>query len=93
MHSKFAVFDGNDLIHDGVTYNHATGILYRSQGFHRRNELPRFSTFEIQDKLTQLGKCRVGTFTAVSWKLTGGPMVTLAASEEAEKVKRVGTAD
>jgi len=61
---KFNVYVGETLIGDGVTFNHATGLLYRSQPYGVK---PEHNVFEIQEALRG-GFCRLNAYTAIAIK-------------------------
>lgn len=96
MHTRFAVFgaDGSPHSHDndaqGVTYNHATGILFRNQPY---GVEPEHGVFAIQRALREDGRCTVNGITAVSWSLSGGAFRSLACTEVAIGIHRCGTSD
>lgn len=87
---SYAVYDGDDLLWDGVTFNHATGLLYRNQPF---GVAPDHTTFDVQAGLRDRGRYQVGSLTAISWRLSNGPYFHLWQAEVAIGCVRIGTFD
>jgi len=87
---RFAVYHGNDLMLPSASFNHAEGVLYRSQPY---GVEPEHGVFDIQRDLREKGRCNIGCYTAVSWVLTNGPVRDLRLVDTACRISRCGTSD
>jgi len=89
---RFAIYKNGALVPDqaGVTYNHATGLLYRSQAY---GKAPEHGVLDIQKALREKGRCTVGNLTAISHRLDQGPYHYLWQAEVAIGCVRIGTFD
>lgn len=77
------------LAHERASFNHATGWLYRAQGWHAEDRPDYVGVFTVQKALRNSGQYGVAGLFAISTAATGGTYTSAAVAHEAARCLRI----